>query len=390
MRVLVVHNRYLQFGGEDTTFEQEVSLLRRNGHDVETLVFDNLQIVGLWGIIRTAASLFYNFNSRRRITAVLYRFEPDIIHVHNFFYVASPSIFYAARRRGTPVIVTLQNFRLICSGALLMRDAQVCELCVKSTFPISGIRYKCHRHSRAQTAALTAVTAIHKVIGTWNNVVSHYIAVTEFTKGKFVNSSLAIVPDRISVKPNSTKDFGVGSERGSQFLYVGRLAVEKGIDALIRAFLNSDFELRVIGDGPLGPLVRHLAKSNSRISFLGLQRKEKVIEELKRCKALVFPSVWYECLPLTIIEAFSTGTPVVISDIDNLNSIVTDGFDGVHFKTNDSDSLEGALKRLCRVLDEGVDLNGNARKTYLEKYSEGRNYEQLLSIYEKVLRHGEQ
>jgi len=387
MRILVIHNRYLQYGGEDATFESEVRLLKQNRHDVEVLIFDNHLLDSLVEKIKSSYNLFYNRQSEKKVRQIIEKFNPDVIHVHNFFYVASPSIFYAARRSKTPIVVTLQNFRLICSGALLMRSGSVCELCVYSRFPFQGVIHRCHKNSSLQTALLTLVTGFHKLIGTWIHQVSHYVAVTEFTRQKYINSSLNISASKISVKPNSVKDFGIGlrKERKDYFLYIGRLSKEKGIDILLAAFRDVKYTLHIIGDGPERQKVIEEAVVNSAIVYHGYQGKEFIIEKLKKCKALVFPSVWYECLPITILEAFSTGTPVIISDIGNLNTIVTDNFNGLHFNKSDIDSLQSALGKIYEGNVELSYLYANARKTYESNYSEIENYKRLISIYSKLL-----
>ena len=387
MKILLVHNRYQQYGGEDATFETEKMLLQDNGEEVRTLIFDNNEIKGLKQKIKTGFQMIYNSNSERLMDVTINEFKPDVIHIHNFFYVASPSVFFSAHRHKIPVIVTLQNYRLICSGGFLMRDSQPCELCVEKVFPLSGIRYGCHRNSRMGTAHLTMYTGIHKLWNTWNSKVTRYIAVTEFGRNKYIHSSLKLAPEKIVVKASSVagadpSDF---QARQRNFLFVGRLSKEKGIDVLLRAFAHTDLHLEIIGDGPLRPLVEQYTSEHQNITYSGYRDKAYIISQLRACAAMIFPSVWYECLPVTILEAFSTGTPVIISNVGNLNEIVTDQYNGLHFQANDAQHLQNIVQHFNTNREIYKSLYSNARKTFLEKYTHEVNYSNLMTIYIRAI-----
>ena len=387
MKILLVHNRYQQYGGEDATYESECQLLQSYGHDVRSLIFDNNEIKGIRGKIKAGVEMIYNKYSEHLMDNAIDDFRPDVIHVHNFFYVASPSIFFSAHRHKIPVVVTLQNYRLICAGGLLMRNSQPCELCVDKTFPLSGIRYGCHRESRIGTAHLTLHTGLHKLWNTWNDKVTRYIAPTEFARSTYIRSSLKLSSDKIVVKANSVAgpEPLAFEQRKNHFLFVGRLSKEKGIEVLLKSFETTDLSLEIIGDGPLRPLVEEYASLNANIRYSGYKDRGYVINQLRACRALVFPSVWYECLPVTILEAFSTATPVIISNIGNLNEIVSDHYNGLHFKANDPMHLQNVLKDFNVNHESYRPLYENARKTFLEKYTHEVNYKNLMRIYHEAI-----
>ncbi|RYG03413.1 MAG: glycosyltransferase, partial [Chitinophagaceae bacterium] len=259
MRVLFIHNRYKFAGGEDVAVEMESSILQSYGHAVETLIFDNTEISGFVSKIKTGISSIYNRESAARVKACIKVFNPDVIHVHNLFFLASPSVLYAAKKSGIPVVFTLHNYRLICANALLLRENKVCELCVNQTYPTAGIRYKCYRNSAPETALVTAVTSIHKFRNTWNEQVDKYIALTEFGRTRFENSSLKATKGKIQVKPNFIRDPGEGQhEREPFYLFVGRLSVEKGVEVMLNAFSGMpNREIRIVGEGPLEESLKH-------------------------------------------------------------------------------------------------------------------------------------
>ena len=274
MRILFIHNRYKQEGGEDVAFELEADLLRRN-HTVEILLFDNSRIAKFFDNLHAGLFSIYNFSSAKKIKKVISVFKPDIIHVHNLFFTASPSILIAARKARIPVIVTLHNYRLICSNALLLRDNKICELCINKKLPIEGIKYKCYHNSRVQSALVTSITGFHKLLKTWNHCVSKYICLTEFSRQKILDSSVQLKADQLSVISNCVPDVKYDFlPRGNYFLYVGRISEEKGISTLIKGFKQMESEtLLIVGDGPEKVKLQEQYSSASNIIFAGKKKQ---------------------------------------------------------------------------------------------------------------------
>jgi len=384
MKILQVHNQYTKKGGEDGVVEAEKKLLIQKGNQVEQLFFSNEGLADL-NRIKLLYQTIYNLTSTKILKHTIQEFQPDVIHIHNIFYVASPAILYEAQKNKVPVVLTIHNFRLICSGSLLLRNGQVCELCTQKVFPFSGIKHKCFQNSALKTSQLTFTTGIHKILGTWRNKVDAYITLTDFVKKKLIQSSLQLPESKVFVKPNFTEDKGWASaeSRDNFFLYVGRLSHEKGIRTLLEASKQIDFHLEIIGDGEMRKMVQAFAQQNPNIIYHGFQGQDFILQKMKSCKALLFPSIWYEGMPLTLLEAFSTGTPVIISDIDNLNEMVSNQYNGLHFKTGNSKDL--AEKIYYFQQNASSTFYENARKTYEEKYNPEKNYLRLLEIYNRVL-----
>ena len=389
MKILLIHNLYALHGGEDTVFNSEKALLEDNGHQVETLIFDNKNFKGI-AKIKMIYTIFYNSHSAKLLTDKIKAFQPQIIHVHNFFYEASPAIFYVASKYKIPVVQTLHNYRLICAGALLLRDNKPCELCVNKKFPLEGIKHKCFGNSALKTAQLTLMTSLHKYLGTWKNKITTYICLTEFTKNKIANSSLQILENQIIVKPNFVEDVGNSQlKREDFYLFVGRLSKEKGIDILLEAAKNQGFKLEIIGGGDLKEMVEKVAQTHQNIIYHGFQDKTFITNKLKTCRAMIFPSIWYEGMPLTILEAFSAGTPIIASNIDNVKELVTDNYNGLHFNYGNATDLAQKVQffedNFNNNFAEISHLYTQARLTYEQKYTPQIIYKQLIAIYEKTI-----
>lgn len=386
LRILLIHNKYKFHGGEETVVAIEKELLENGGNTVRILYFDNKEI-DEGNTLTLALGLIYNRKSARIVKETIAAFAPDVIHVHNLFYLASPSILYQASRSNVPVVVTLHNYRLVCSSGMLMRDAKPCELCLTKIFPLHGIKYKCHQNSALKTAHLTFAIGLHKVLRTWSEKVSCFITLTDFAKKKYLESSLGIVEEKIFVKPNSVTNVIPRSleRRGNYFLFVGRLSKEKGIHILLDAFVGKDIQVEIIGDGPYRELVQDYEAHSSNIKYHGYQSSTFIASRLKNCLAVIVPSICYEGLPTAILEAFSSGTPVIISDIDNLSKIVEHNFNGMHFKTNDAIDLYRIVEEFYENQGNYDFLYNNAFNTYLEKYTPEINYRNLIDIYQKVI-----
>ena len=291
MRILLIHNKYKQFGGEDTTFLTEKALLEGRGHEVDTLIFDNAEIPGTApGAMALAWRSIYNPASAAALKRKVEAFKPDVAHVHNFFYQASPAVFIQAKKMGLPIVATLQNYRLICAGAYLLRDGQICEKCVHGTFPIHGIIHGCHSGSALKSAQLILNTGLHKTFGTFQRCVSRFITVTEFNRLRMIDSSLAPRPEQVVVKPNSVEDAGLvpPAERQGGYLFAGRLSAEKGITTLLDAAAFGGFPLEIVGGGPLEGMVRDYATRHPNIVYLGFQSRPNLMERMRKAQALLF------------------------------------------------------------------------------------------------------
>lgn len=387
MRILFVHNKYQFRGGEDATLQMERELLLSKGHEVDVLEFSNDNIHGTLSKVKAGLSALYNRRSARLLAERITSFKPDVVHVHNLFFTASPSVLYKAKAMKVPVVMTIHNYRLVCANALLLRDNHVCELCVNKTFPLDGIRYKCYRHSAVESALVTSITSVHKILSTWKNKIDQFIVVSDFMKSKLRHSSLQLPESKTVVLPNLSEDLHPNlGPRSDHFLFAGRLSYEKGIDVLLDSFANApQSKLVIAGDGPLKEMVMERVQQLPNISYLGLQTKEQVTALMKDCKALIFSSRWYEGMPISIIESFATGTPVIAAQIGVMPEMIRDGYNGFLFEAGNSVALTQRIHQFESMNGQGSQLYKDARQTYLDRYHPDIHYHALLTIYEKTI-----
>ncbi len=383
MKVLVVHNFYQQPGGEDQVFASEVRMLEQAGHEVLRFTETNDR-VGEMGRLRMAAATVWNREAYQRVYALAREERPDIVHFHNTFPLLSPACYYAARNAGAAVVQTLHNYRLLCPAATLLREGRPCEDCVGRAVAWPGVRHACYRGSRTASAGVATMLAVHHAAGTWNRAVDAYIALTEFSRNLFVAGGLPA--SRLFTKPNfMAPDPGVGSG-GNFFLYAGRLSQEKGLDVLLDTWgLGSGLPpLKIIGDGPLGPWLRERIAGRVNVTWMGRLPHELVLEEMKNAKALILPSIWYENFPVSVVEAYATGLPVIASDAGTLPELVRDGDTGLIFQSGNADDLRSKVARLDSDPSFAHDLRRHARDAFERQFDRKRNVFLLLDIYRKA------
>jgi glycosyltransferase involved in cell wall biosynthesis len=224
------------------------------------------------------------------------------------------------------------------------------------------------------------------VIGTWQNKVDKYIALTNFAKNKLENSSLKPLPRQIVVKPNFVPDPGPNhSERDDFFLFVGRLSAEKGAKFLCEAFSQLQSKLVIAGDGPEKEGLEKEYAGCSNISFTGQLERNAALDLMKKCKALIIPSIWYEGLPFTMLEAFAMGTPVLASKLGGMEESIEPAKNGFLFKPNDAAEIIRCIMHFVETIKVDSGIYHSTREIYLAKYHPESNYNAIMSIYEEVI-----
>ena len=321
-RVLQVHTRYRQAGGEDRAVEAERVLLEGAGLQVRQVIFDNEELQesrSLINDLRLASSAIWSRSAADRVASAIRAHRPQIVHVHNTFAAASPSVYRAASVLRVPVVQTLHNYRMVCPAATLFRAGRPCTDCMHAPVPVPAVVHACVRGSRLQSAVAAATVTTHRALGTYSLHVNRYIALTAF-QGHLMRNALP--RGRVVVVPNFLEpDPGLSTQTRSGVVFIGRLSQEKGVAPLIAAADQEPDLISVAGDGPLLESVMGAA-ARGRLRHLGLLGPRDVLEAVRRSVALVVPSVWYEGFPMVVLEAFATGTPVIASRIGSLAELI--------------------------------------------------------------------
>lgn len=383
MKVLLLHTHYQQRGGEDECFRAELALLRSHRHEVVVYERRNDEIRELTPI-NLAMAAIWNRRSYQDIIRCIAQEKPDVMHCHNTFPLISPAVYYAAHHSGVPVVQTLHNYRLHCPNALLFREEKPCEECLGKRLAWPGVVHKCYRGSRVQSLGVASMLAVHRGLGTWQRRVDVFLALSQFSRGKFIEGGLPA--ERVQVKPNFlSADPGIGAGDGGYAVFVGRLSPEKGLSTLLQAWRQIGFPLKIVGDGPLmGPLKKSVALG-SPVEFVGRQPPDRVMALIKSARLLIAPSICYENMPLAVLESFACGTPVLCSDLGAYRELVRDYSTGLKFVPGDVKDLREKANALLRDRDRLNAMRGTARREYETKYAAEVNYQILIKTYEHVM-----
>ncbi len=389
MRILLAHNFYGSSApsGENQVVVMEADMLRRRGHDVRQFVrhSDGLRQAGILGAVAGALTTPWNPFTVRRMRSMVREERPDVVHVHNTFPILSPAIFHAIDPRVARVL-TLHNYRVFCPAAIPLRDREPCIECLQRRSVLPALRYGCYRSSRLATIPLAASVALHRRLGTWERHVDAFIALSEFQRQIMVEAGLP--PGRTFVRPN----FYPGDprpipwrERRDCAVFAGRLTREKGADTLVRAWLSwgaAAPELRILGSGPERKWLEDLARPIlGRIVFLGQVSPAEAEEQIAGAKLVILPSRWFEGFPLVIREAFAHGTPLAVSDIGPMPSLVQHRITGTVFRPGDPGSLLGEVRTVWETPGLLEHLGLGARAAFETSYTEEANYRLLQEIY---------
>lgn len=384
LRIVVVHNFYQQTGGEDSCLAAEIAMLRAHGHDVVPYTVSNDAIDGM-SRIALASRTIWSGRDYAQLRKLLRDVKPHVAHFHNTFPLISPAAYYAARKEGVPVVQTLHNHRLLCCNAVFFRDGKFCQDCLGRVIPWRGIVRCCYRGSRLTSAAVAAMIGTHKAIGTWQDAVDIYIALSQASRAKFVEGGLHA--DRIVVKPNFIyPDPGEGTGGGGYCLYVGRVSAEKGISTLLKSWKNPALPpLKVVGTGPMARAVETAAAGTPNIEILGQCSQSTVYNILGSAELLIVPSECFETFGRVVAEAFAKGTPVVAANIGGVSEIVSNGESGVLFEPGDADALAEQVHSLFGNPVRLQLMRKRARAAFEQNYTVEKNYALLRSIYDRVL-----
>ena len=327
----------------------------------------------------------FNFQSYYKTKRKIAEFKPDVVHIHNLHFGGSASVIYAIKRSKVPFVITLHNFRLLCPSGILFFNGKLFLDSLHQTFPWKAVQLGVYKNSKLITFWLGLSMYIHNKLGTWKNC-NKYIVLNEHARKLFLNSNLKLSENQLIVKPNfSSVPVLQAQEREEHFLYVGRFTEEKGIMLLLSVFSSCTYKIKIAGDGPLKHEVVNYASKYPNIEFLGIVNQTDIFILMQQCTALVFPSIWFEGMPLTIIEAFACGTPVIVSKLGAMETMVTLGLDGLHFEANNALDLKNKLDEWMNLsLDEKNQYHNNALTTFNNKYTSDKNLKQLLRIYNEV------
>ena len=393
-KILAIHNfhRSGSASGDDQVFKSETSLLEENGHTVIRYtvgndLFDQSSILKKMIIL---LGMFWSFKHYKEVKNIIKKERPQIVHIHTFFPLLSPSVLYAAKRSGCKVVATLHDTRFVCPCATSLRGTDLCNECGDGRY-LRMCKYGCFKGSRLQSFIVACIFKYHRMRKTFYKQIDQYICLNDNQIALLTN--IGFEPNKIIKKYNFVPDvFAIDKEIQSEdipqryVVFYGRIGEEKGIRVLMKVWEKlPDIPLVVMGGGPLEDEFTQWAKTKSQIYYLGYTQHEKCLSIVKGGEFVVFPSIWYEGCSMVEIETESLGKALIATDLGFSSEAIINGYNGYLVPLNDIEGFADKVRNLWEQPQLCSALGENARKDYENKYKKEDNYQQLVHIYTNCL-----
>ena len=403
MKICYLNNYYYIRGGAERVMCDEGDLLRKAGHQVSFFsqrhplnfpcedaeyyppYIDPTRLSPL-GRLRHAPRIAYNVATYRRLQQFVQAESPQLFHAHNIYGGLTTAVFDLAARYQIPAVMTVHDYKLICPSYLSLNHGHICERCLGGRF-YHCLLTRCHKSNLAASLTYCAESYFNRWFKKYATV-RYLISPSRFMADRLLANHFA--PERVLYMPNA-----IAADRitpalggGAYALYTGRLSPEKGLFTLLRAVAPLDLPLGIAGDGPLRPALEAFVDEHhlhERVTFHGYQTGEALQQLYQQAAFCVVPSEWYENAPMTVLEAFAYGKPVIGANIGGIPEMIEHGKTGLLFPAGDVDALRACLETLWRQRATWGEMGAAAREVVLRDFSYERHSEALLEIYRRAL-----
>lgn len=401
--LLSANNYYYRRGGAETVFLEHNRLFEDIGWQVAPFAMrhpknlpspwseyfvDEIEFGSDYTLaqkIMRAPKVIYSLEARRKLGALVDRIRPSVCHAHNIYHHISPSILGLLRSRGVATVVTLHDLKIACPAYNMLARDGICERCRGGRLH-NVLVHRCIKDSAALSAVVLAEAVLHRALGSYRDNVDRFVVPSRFYIDKLCEwgmprESFSHVPNFVDAAAYAPR-----FEPGGHFVFVGRLSREKGIATLVRAAALARCELHIAGTGPQLEELRALAEeTGARVRFLGYLSGTALHESIRGARAAVLPSEWYENAPMSVLEAYALGTPVIGAHIGGIPELVRESETGATFRSADVEALAQVLRQFVDMGDAAVaDMGRRGREWVATDFSAERYRERMLQIYREI------
>ena len=328
--------------------------------------------------------MLYSLEARRNLATLITHTKPDLCHIHSIYTQISPSILDTLRDQHVPVVMTVHDHHLVSPQYNIW--APGCGKDYRDVGLVRGSLSRYHKHSLLGSFAQTFAYKVHRALRIYGRGVDMFICPSQYMKrqlvlGGFSESKIRVVPFGINARLLEPR-----YNRGSYFLFVGRLSEEKGIETIVHAAgLLPDLVFKIVGRGPRMEHLHRLADGLANVEFLGYRDGEELRDLYRGTRAVVLPSRVHENFPLTILEAMAIGKPVIGSNVGGVPEIIQDCINGFLVAPTDLRGWVEAIMRLAYDDELYARLSREARATVEERFAAEDHYQRLMEIYNGVI-----
>lgn len=396
-------------GGAERYFFDLGNLLESKGHDVacfstsakgnQKSIWDKYFIQKLdfnkksfKNSINKFPKIFYSFEAKQKISLLLDKFKPDIVHLQNIYYYISPSILSEITKREIPIIQTVHDYQLISPSVVMYHDGAICEITKKTKF-YKAILHKCVKCSYLATLMSVITLYFQNINNFYEKSINIFItpsvfmkqklAEHGFDKNKIINLNNFVEISKMSLRKTFKEKY---------VLYFGRLCEAKGIFFLLGAAKElSNIKFKIAGnfeDESVKTKVFEIIREKKikNVEFLGFKTESELRKTISQSLFVVVPSLWYENQPYSILESFAQGKTIVASDIGGIPEIVKNKKTGLLFSPGDSNDLAGKIRLLWNNPELAGKLGREGLKTVKNKFNPEVHYKEIMTIYNHLAR----
>jgi len=398
--LLSINNYFYYRGGAETVFLEHNRIFEGEGWQVvpfstnhpknlETpwseYFVEELELgeqYSLPGKIARISKVIYSFEARRKLARLLDRVTPDVCHAHNIYHHISPSILGLLKARGVPTVLTLHDLKIACPAYNMLTHDGICERCRGGRLH-NVVLHRCIKGSIALSAVVMVEALLHRVLGSYRDCVSAFVVPSRFYIDKFAEWGMPRVLFRHVPNFVDLTRYRPQYAPGKAFVYVGRISREKGLATLIHAVAAAGSRLLVIGSGPALADMQELAVLlGAEVEFLGYRTGEALHEAIRSARAVVLPSEWYENAPMTVLEAYALGKPVIGARIGGIPELIRENETGLGFESGNEAALSVALREITDKPDAVIEAMGQSARLWVEREFTATIYQaRMIDMY---------
>jgi glycosyltransferase involved in cell wall biosynthesis len=329
--------------------------------------------------------VIYSFEARRNLGRLLSQVNPDICHAHNIYHHISPSILGLLKRRGIPTVLTLHDLKIACPAYNMLAPDGICERCRGGRL-YNVVVNRCIKESVPLSTVVMIEAVLHRMLGSYRDCVDRFVVPSRFYIEKL--SEWGTPRDLFRHVPNfvDLARYEPNFLPGKRFIYFGRVSREKGLATLIKAVSEAGCSLMIAGVGPEIKEMRELADHlTADVTFLGYLTGQPLHDAIRSARAVVLPSEWYENAPMSILEAYALGKPVIGARIGGIPELMRENYTGFCFPSGDKTALVATLREAIARPDAELEAMGRwARNWVATEFSDDAYRSRMLDVYREL------
>lgn len=403
MKLLNINNYHYRRGGSDVMYFDHASIMEEDGWECAYFsmkhpnnyssewsgtFIEEIEYGHDYSFPRkvvSALKVIYSWEARDKLRNLLNNFSADMAHLHCIYHHITPSIIPLLEDAGIPMVMTAHDLKIACPAYKMLNKNGICERCVSGSY-LNLIKNKCIHESYLQSALIALESSVHSYLKSYQSL-NRIIAPSKFYKEKFLQAGYS--EEKIVYIPNFVASSSVDGSVvfGDYYLYFGRLSSEKGLLTLVAAFEGSSVKLKIVGGGPMLEDLRVLLNTGRyNVELCGHKSGEELVDIIKNSRAVILPSEWYENAPMSVLESFVIGKPVIGSRIGGIPEMVQEGVTGFLFASGDKDNLSQVVSNFNELsFDEYSYIGRNCKDLISQNFSKAAYKSRINELYASIL-----